>query len=179
MTAALFYLCAPSGAGKNALLSALNEFESAPYVAVRTITRPADITEASEPVTDYVFAQFKEAGLFALDWSANGFHYGIRTSEIACSDSVIINGSRAYWPEAKRRFPGMSLVTIEVPELILKERLLARERESEFEIIARLKRNRELSKELQKETPFCALINDRSPRDMAVDFMERLECISG
>jgi ribose 1,5-bisphosphokinase len=179
MSTTLFYLCAPSGAGKNALLSALNEFESAPYVAIRTITRPADVTEASEPVTESEFSQLKEAGLFALDWSANGFHYGIRTSEIACSDSVIINGSRAYWPEAKRRFPDMALVTIEVPEPILKDRLLARGRESEFEIFARLKRNRELSKELQKETPFCTLINDRSPRDMAVDFMERLGCISG
>ena len=179
MTAALFYLCAPSGAGKNALLSALIEFESAPHVAIRTITRPADLTEASEPVTDSEFAQLKEAGLFALDWSANGFHYGIRASEIAHSDSVIINGSRAFWPEAKRRFPDMALVTIAVPASALKERLFARGRESEIEIFARLKRNRELSKELQTETPFCTLINDRSPRDMAIDFMERLGWISG
>jgi len=148
-------------------------------VAIRTITRPADITEASEPVTDREFTQLKEAGLFALDWLANGFHYGIRASEIAHSDSVIINGSRAYWPEAKRRFPDMALVTIAVPASALKERLFARGRESEIEIFARLKRNRELSKVLQKETPFCTLINDRSPRDMAIDFMERLGCISG
>ncbi len=173
-----FYLCAPSGAGKNALLSALQEFDSAPYVVRRTITREADVTEASESVTEDEFERLKGSGAFALDWSANGLCYGIRTDELAQAERVIINGSRAYWPDAKLRIPALLLVTIEVPEPLLKERLIARGRESEFEIYARLKRNRELAKTLKADEPFCTLVNDRTPREMAIDFMEAIACIS-
>ncbi len=171
-----FYLCAPSGAGKNALLSALQAFDSAPYVARRTITRLPDVTEESESVTESEFLQLKETGTFALDWTANGLSYGIRVSELAAAERVIVNGSREYWPEAKKRLPELALVTIEVPEKLLKERLIARGRESEFEIYARLKRNRELSQRFKHDAPFLTLMNDRTPNDMAIDFMEAIAC---
>lgn len=176
MTPRLLYLCAPSGAGKNALLSALESIPGAPYAAIRTITRPADVTEASEPVTEMQFWQLKKRGVFVFDWSANGFLYGIRASELTHADCVIINGSRAYWPTAQGLFPNMRLVTIEVPDSVLRDRLEARGRESEFEIYARLRRNRELAESLQTEAPSITLINDRTPDDMAQDLMEQLSC---
>ena len=176
MVARLLYLCAPSGAGKDALLTALKPFPNAPYAAVRTITRPADVTEASEPVTEMEFWQLKKRGVFVFDWSANGFLYGIRATELTKAATVIINGSRAYWPTAKGLFPNMQLITIEVPDAVLKERLEARGRESEFEIYARLRRNRQLAESLRLEAPGITLINDRTPHDMAVDLMEYLGC---
>ncbi len=178
MKPTLFYLCAPSGAGKNALLSALQNIQNAPYIAIRTITRPADATEASEPVTEPEFQRLKTLGVFAMDWVAHGFSYGIRSTELEKADQIIINGSRAHWPIAKQQWPELALVTITVSEAILKSRLIARARESEFEIAARLKRNRQLANDLRLETPFCNITNDGTPQDMAAALMEAIACTS-
>lgn len=172
----VYYLCAPSGAGKNAFLSALAPFRRAPYIVVRTITRPEDPTEASEMVSEMEFMRLKNRGQFVLDWSAHGYLYGIRATELSKSERVIMNGSRVYWPTAKSIFPNLRLVTIEVPDAVLKARLEQRGRESEFEIYARLRRNRQLANALQNERPFCTLINDGTPDDMAIAFMDRIGC---
>ena len=172
----VYYLCAPSGAGKNAFLTALMEFQRAPYVVVRTITRPEDPTEASEMVSEMEFMRLKKRGAFVLDWTAHGFSYGIRASELSKADRVILNGSRVYWPTAKSVFPELRLVTIDVPDAILKARLEKRGRESEFEIYARLRRNRQLADALQHEKPFCTLENDGTPEDMAITFMDNIGC---
>ncbi len=172
----LFYLCAPSGAGKDAFLTALKQQAGAPHVVVRTITRPADPSEQSEAVSEMEFLNLKTRGQFALDWSANGFHYGIRVSELNSHPAAILNGSRVYWPTARSRLPHLKLVTIEVPDAILKHRLEARGRESEFEIHARLRRNRELAGALAEERPYLTLINDGTPEDMAIAFMEHIRC---
>lgn len=176
MNQGLFYLCAPSGAGKDAFLKALKKIPGAPHVVVRTITRPPDPSEHSEQVSEMEFLNLKRRGQFVMDWSANGFHYGIRASEVGKASTVILNGSRVYWPTAHEVFPKMKLVTIEVPDAILKERLEKRGRESEFEIHARLRRNRELATALAKERPYLTLINDGTPEDMALAFMEHIRC---
>lgn len=172
----VYYLCAPSGAGKNAFLSALASFPRAPYIVVRTITRPDDPTEASEMVSEMEFMRLKKQGRFVLDWSAHGYLYGIRATEFSKGDRVILNGSRVYWPTAKTIFPNLRLITLEVPDSVLKARLEQRGRESEFEIYTRLKRNRQLATALQNEKPFCTLINDGTPEDMAIAFMDRIGC---
>lgn len=176
MRPTLYYVCAPSGAGKDAFLTALRKIPGAPYVVVRTITRPPDASEQSEMVSEMEFLRLKRRQQFVLDWSANGFHYGIRASELAKSEQAIMNGSRVHWPVAKASFPQMRLVTIEVPDEVLKSRMEARGRESEFEIFARLKRNRDLAHRLQQEKPYCTLINDGTPDQMARAFMRHIGC---
>jgi ribose 1,5-bisphosphokinase len=53
---------------------------------------------------------------------------------------VMVNGSRAYLDEAKRRFPGLTVLHITAPTEVLRARLLARGRENEQAIEARLSR---------------------------------------
>ena len=55
-----------------------------------------------------------------------------------------MNGSRKYLEEARRVFPGISPVLITVSTDVLRERLLARGRESGEEIEKRIQRNIEV-----------------------------------
>ena len=53
---------------------------------------------------------------------------------------VLLNGSRAYLPEALARFPGLVAVHITASPQVLRERLLARGRETREEVEARVQR---------------------------------------
>ena len=56
--------------------------------------------------------------------------------------NVVMNGPRAYLPEASRRYPDMVPVLITVEAGILRDRLMGRGRESVMEIERRLERAR-------------------------------------
>jgi ribose 1,5-bisphosphokinase len=79
-----------------------------------------------------------------LSWQANGLHYGI-PSEIdewlAQGFDVLVNGSRGYLAQARQRYPDLLAVLLTVSDQALRQRLLARGRESLDEIEARLQRN--------------------------------------
>lgn len=54
---------------------------------------------------------------------------------------VVVNGSRAHLPQAKSRYGAAALpVCLQVSQDVLRQRLLARGRENETEIVARLER---------------------------------------
>ena len=57
---------------------------------------------------------------------------------------MVVNGSRAYLDAARRNYPELLPVWIEVSPEVLRKRLLARGRETEQEIEARLQRHRTL-----------------------------------
>ena len=154
MAGRLIYLIGPSGSGKDSLLDAAREPLAARGCRIvrRVITRSAEAKgEAAQAVSVEQFAQMQEQGAFALSWSANGLHYGIPREIdlwLAEGHDVLINGSRGYLPQARERYPDLLVVLLSVDQVVLRERLLARGRESAQEIEARLSRNAQFADDL-------------------------------
>jgi len=140
----------PSGVGKDSLLNGLRQdmagMAKVPplHLAQRTITRSHhQSNENHEAIDELSFQSLLQNNAFALNWFANGLHYGIRHSQLAPMSEgawVMVNGSRAYLVEAKLRFPGLTVLNITAPIEILRTRLLARGRENEQDIEERLSR---------------------------------------
>jgi ribose 1,5-bisphosphokinase len=150
MNGRLIYIVGPSGAGKDSLLAWVREHlpASAPlHWARRAITRPADAGgEAHECLDTEGFENVVQAQGFAMHWQANGLRYGIRREELAHlthavqGQWVLLNGSRAYLPEAARLYPGMTVIHITADAKVLRQRLAKRGRESAQEIERRIER---------------------------------------
>lgn len=143
----LIYVTGPSGAGKDSLLGWLKDnlpLDVPAAFARRTITRPATAGGEQHDSIDLPgFLQLREAGAFGLDWEANGLCYGVRHTELAApreGATVIVNGSRAYLPEAARRFPRMTVVHVTASVATLRSRISARGRESAEMVEARVQR---------------------------------------
>jgi ribose 1,5-bisphosphokinase len=120
-------------------------------IARRVITRSAEAKgEAAHGVSAERFAQLREEGAFAMHWRANGLEYGIPAQVdqwLAQGRSVLVNGSRAYLPVARERYPNLLAVCLEVQPEVLRERLLARGRETPEQVDQRLARNARLQLE--------------------------------
>ncbi len=146
----LIYVMGPSGSGKDSLLSAARDSLLARRcrIARRVITRsPEAVGEDAINVDMLEFARLKEQGAFAMSWHANGLAYGIpRQIDDWLSEGhdVVVNGSRAYLHVALGLYPQLRAVLLHVDEAALRQRLLARGRESSMEIDKRLARNAEL-----------------------------------
>ncbi|SFJ15878.1 ribose 1,5-bisphosphokinase [Pseudomonas guineae] len=147
MSGRLIYLMGPSGSGKDSLLEAARErlAERDCLIARRVITRSAEaVGEDAIGVTPTEFDQQEAAGSFALSWRANGLAYGIPRQIddwLAAGQDVLVNGSRAYLPEARQLYPELIGVLLTVEAAVLRERLLRRGRESLAQIEQRLARN--------------------------------------
>lgn len=146
----LIYLVGPSGAGKNSVIAATQKIvnkNNSLYFSLRYVTRPAqDISSGDDgdvPVTAIAFAHYRLSGLFALDWQAHGFRYGIGSeinTALHAGKVVVINGSRAYTETALAKYPRMIVVQIQVPPDVAQARLTARAREDTAAIGARIRR---------------------------------------
>ncbi|SPO56736.1 Ribose 1,5-bisphosphate phosphokinase PhnN [Pseudomonas sp. JV551A1] len=149
-TGRLIYLVGPSGSGKDSLIDASRERLAAAGVQIarRVITRSAEAKgEAAHGVTSEQFEALRAQGAFAMHWQANGLDYGIPVQVdqwLAAGRAVLVNGSRAYLAEARRRYPNLLAVLVQVRPEVLRERLLARGRESAEEVEQRLARNARL-----------------------------------
>ena len=149
MSSKLIYVMGPSGVGKDSVLNGLRAhvrtLQSAPalHFARRTITRaPGDATEDHESISAEDFAHLVQTDAFALHWQAHGLHYGVRRTEMDCRSAwVIVNGSRAYLQEARKRCPGMTALHVSAPEHLVRQRLLSRQRETADEVQARVRRS--------------------------------------
>lgn len=146
-TGRLVYCMGPSGAGKDSLLDWLRARLPQPcpvHWAQRTISRAVmPGGEAHESVSPATFAALCSEHAFALHWQANGLGYGVRHGQLAPLAQghwVLLNGSRAYLPEALARFPDMVAVHITASPQVLRERLLSRGRETRDEVEARVQR---------------------------------------
>ncbi len=154
MKGRLIYLIGPSGAGKDSLLDAARAAlaERGVRIARRVITRSAEaIGEAAQAVSPEQFERLEAEQAFALSWRANGLAYGIPAEIddwLAAGEDVLVNGSRGYLPEARRRYPNLLAVLLSVEQDVLRERLLTRGRETPEQIEARLARNALFSGEL-------------------------------
>ena len=143
----LIFLIGPSGSGKDSLIEQSREPLAAAGVEIarRVITRSAEAKgEAAHGVTPERFEAMRAAGEFAMHWRANGLEYGIPAQVdqwLAQGHSVLVNGSRAYLPQARLRYPDLLAVCLVVKPEVLRERLLARGRETPQEIDERLARS--------------------------------------
>jgi ribose 1,5-bisphosphokinase len=149
MSGKLIYVSGPSGSGKDSLLHYAREQLSGHTgicFAHRYITRAADAGgENHVALSQEEFAARSSLDLFALDWTSNGLQYGIGAEIDHWLDkglTVVMNGSREYLPQARTRYPFLVPVEIAVPEAVLRERLLARGRETLEQVEQRLQRNR-------------------------------------
>ncbi|MND82754.1 Ribose 1,5-bisphosphate phosphokinase PhnN [compost metagenome] len=149
-TGRLIFLVGPSGSGKDSLIDASREQLALAGVEIarRVITRSAEAKgEAAQGVTHEQFDTLRAQGAFAMHWRANGLDYGIPRQVdqwLAAGRAVLVNGSRAYLPEARQRYPDMLAVLVEVKPEVLRQRLLARGRESAEEVEQRLARSARL-----------------------------------
>jgi len=143
----LVYVVGPSGVGKDSLMNWLAQHGqgSMPlHRARRVITRPpAPDGEAHEAVALPVFERLVQSGELALHWAAHGCRYGIRHSELsgmARGEWVLVNGSRAYLPDALARFPQARVLMVQADDHLLQQRLQRRARDVPQDIQARLAR---------------------------------------
>lgn len=175
----LFYLIGASGSGKDALLAGCRQQLPAHArccVAHRYITRAADV--GGENHVHLSAAEFhlrEQLGLFAMTWYSHGYHYAIGREIdhwLAAGLNVLVNGSRAYLPRAREQYPGLLPVLIEVAPERLRQRLIARGRESADEIECRLARHARLVAQLPADT---LRIDNNGPLQQAVDaLLERV-----
>lgn len=184
MAGTLFYLMGPSGAGKDTLLHTLrNRLEKqSVIVAHRYITRPPSATgENHVALSHKEFHTFLLSNSFALHWHSHNTNYGIGieiNNWLTQNISVVINGSRAYLPQARELYPDLQPVLITAPEDVIEERLHKRKRESKAEIVDRLRQNTLLNSTCTHSSQgkkTAVVINDTTV-EAAVDELEAIIC---
>ena len=133
----------PSGAGKDTLLAEVCRMRSDLRLVRRVITRPTGAGgEDFEGVTEEEFSRRRARGDFALWWEAHGLSYAIPKAQLPGGGTVLFNGSRAVLPDALRVFPDLRVIVVTASDAVLAERLTARGRESEADVLRRLARAR-------------------------------------
>lgn len=184
MSGRLIYAMGPSGAGKDSLLAWLKAQGASlvpVHLARRTITRPPSVGgEHHEAVDARAFARLRERKAFALDWDANGLHYGVRHAELAplrTRSWVMVNGSRAYLPQALRSFPGLTVLYITASTENLRRRLLARGREGPDMVEARVRRASAFR--LPTQIPAIEVRNDGSLDEAGAQLLQALQRLPG
>lgn len=146
----LVYVIGPSGSGKDTLITHAKEMitgslETRPlHIARRRITRPAgDGTENHYAMTESEFTHSRQQDAFVMHWESHGLFYGISREIdgwLAADAVVIVNGSRAYLPEARKVYPHLIPVLVHVNREVLRQRLWTRGRETAEEIDERIRR---------------------------------------
>ena len=175
MAGRLIYLIGPSGSGKDSLLDAARErlAERGCRIVRRVITRSAEaVGEAALGVSAQQFAGMEAQGAFALSWHANGLSYGIPweiDDWLAAGQDVLVNGSRGHLHNTRERYPDMLAVLLTVNPAVLRQRLLARGRESVAEIDQRLARNARFNEQLLAEDPNVHVLDNSGPLEHTVE----------
>jgi ribose 1,5-bisphosphokinase len=157
----IFAVVGPSGAGKDTLIRGAMAARPDLRCVRRIITRPTEAGgEDFEGVSRQDFARRQAQGLFALTWQAHGLSYGIPKDQIGDPGDVIFNGSRAALPTAARAFPGLRVILVTAPDIVLAARLAARGRETVGDIRARLSR---AAFQMPEGIAFQTVVNDATP----------------
>jgi ribose 1,5-bisphosphokinase len=175
MTGRLIYLIGPSGSGKDSLLDTARDelTRRGCRVVQRVITRSAEaVGEAAQAVSAEQFLAMQAQGDFALSWQANGLYYGIpkQIDEwLAQGLDVLVNGSRAHLPQARQRYPQLLAILLTVSDDTLRQRLLARGRESLADIEERLQRNSRFTVELLASDPTVFVLDNSGALQQTAD----------
>ena len=184
MNQRLMYVMGPSGAGKDSLLDWLKTKlppQSPIRFAKRTIDRPLQVQgEQHESVDSATFERLQQEQSFAMHWLANGRQYGVRHAELEPLKQqqwLLVNGSRAYLPEALRQFEGMSVLHISASADILRARLLARQRETPEAVEARVQRA--VAFTVPQSCRCVSVLNDTSLDDAGAELLNALALMPG
>ncbi|ASY59934.1 phosphonate metabolism protein/1,5-bisphosphokinase (PRPP-forming) PhnN [Sinorhizobium sp. CCBAU 05631] len=143
----LIVVVGPSGAGKDSVMGfAARHFAQRPDILFvrRVITRPSDAgSEVHESVSTAEFEEMQQVGAFAVSWQAHGLSYGIPreiADRIESGMTAIVNGSRAALPAIRAAFGKVAVALVTADASVLAKRLAQRGRESEEDVLRRLKR---------------------------------------
>lgn len=135
-----------SGVGKDTLIDAARRRFAADTAFIfpkRVITRASQADEPHIAVTEQEFRRLEADGAFFLAWQAHDTSYGIpirAKRDLEAGRTVVINVSRTAIGPARQLWPRMRVIHVTVGPDILKDRLLARRRESQRAVERRLKR---------------------------------------
>jgi phosphonate metabolism protein PhnN/1,5-bisphosphokinase (PRPP-forming) len=147
----LVLVVGPSGAGKDALISASRE-KLSPDARFAFVKRATTRTgshdgELQDVVTPERFSTMEAGGEFLLSWQAHGLAYGIPVTasrDIAQGRVVIANVSRTVITTAATIAANLAVINVTAPVEVLAERLARRGREPVDDVAARLRRTVEL-----------------------------------
>jgi ribose 1,5-bisphosphokinase len=157
----IFAVVGPSGAGKDTLIRGALAARPDLRLVRRVITRPTGAGgEDFEGATPADFAARLAHGDFALTWQAHGLSYGIPSNQITGPGDMLFNGSRAALPVAAQVFPGLRVILVTAPDIVLAARLAARGRETAEDIRARLSR---AAFRMPNGVVFQTVVNDATP----------------
>jgi len=143
----LFLVVGPSGAGKDSLIAGVRAVllpAGTHMFPRRVVTRPAEAGGEDHVAVDaHTFAAWRDAGRFALHWSAHGLDYGVPReieTALAAGRAVVVNVSRTVVDPARIGFAPVVVVMVTAPPEVLARRLADRGRETEADMAARLAR---------------------------------------
>jgi len=150
MSKNIVYVMGPSGSGKDSLMKWVMLHKNDALClrwAQRLVTRDNRSIEMQEGTDRFVsedeFDALLAQDMLAMYWRAHEFSYGIEFTQLLPTtegELVLINGSRAYYPQAKSLFPELTAIHVTASPAILEQRLLARAREPVEAISKRLQR---------------------------------------
>jgi ribose 1,5-bisphosphokinase len=167
----------PSGAGKDSLIEAALATKLPSLIAIpRLVTRASSPESHDSQVTPEYFLELERRNRLSLSWASHGYLYGLEKTledELAKGQVVIVNGSRQYLPEAKRRFPALKAVLITAEEKILKARLEKRARENASSIEERLSRTNESL--IEPDADLVVIDNSKTLQNALEPFLELLK----
>lgn len=110
----------------------------------RFVTRPPGaVGEDYQSLTPDEFARQLAAGAFALHWRAHGLSYALPQeieTRLAAGKPVVANVSRSVIDEARRKYGNVQVALVTARPETLRQRLVARGRETADEIVERLER---------------------------------------
>jgi len=138
----LVLVAGPSGSGKDTILSEAKKFfkgDQRVKFTRRCINRPPDSNEDNLFLSNSEYDEKISDGSFLTYWRAHGNRYGILQSELS-ADVNILSVSRAVIPDILKKHTSVTVAEITANRNVLKERLLARGRETEEEVEKRLSR---------------------------------------
>ncbi|MCX5571048.1 phosphonate metabolism protein/1,5-bisphosphokinase (PRPP-forming) PhnN [Kaistia nematophila] len=163
-TGVLVAVVGPSGVGKDTLIghakASLAGDDGFVFVR-RLVTRGENAFEDHDTLDEAAFAEGVEAGRFPVSWRAHGLGYALPAATLEAIEAgavVICNFSRGAIAAARERFPAVRVVAISAPDAILAARLIARGRETEEGVAARLAREAVCAREID---PDLTIVNDR------------------
>ena len=181
-TGVLVAIVGPSGVGKDTLIgharAQLAEEDGFVFVR-RLVTRGENAFEDHDTLDEAAFAEGVASGRFPLSWRAHGLGYALPAATveaIAAGAVVICNFSRGAIAVARERFPAVRVVAISAPDAILAARLVARGRETEAGVAARLAREAACAREID---PDLSIVNDRPIEQSGGELVAYLRSLRG